>query len=404
MFLKLIFSFNIILLVAAPGQAANQRSVLVMDLELIGNLRPSLTPLLSELTLKYLQSSGRFTIYGQRDLGSMLQLDAARAVMGCEKEVCGLEKYKPLNSELLVAGTLGQLADKYIVNMKVIDTQSGVVLARSTQLIEANEALLPKALKAATNDLVAAIDVGPQTTSPLRPQSDGRRTVRVGGYVFPPFLDRDEGGRWTGLTLKLIEKLNSLQRDYKFVFVPTTPTERYQDFDAGKYDVLFFENPAWGWSGRDVVTSRTYLTGGEVYVARSSAGRDQRFFSNIQNRRLLGIYGYHYGLTGFVSDPRKLARSFFLKLTDSHLGNLQDVLADRADVCIVTRSFLAAVVRKNPDWSRALLVSRALDQTYNHQIIARRSSWTAGQLNRLIRVLEREGFADKLRRAVSVPD
>ncbi len=37
------------------------------------------------------------------------------------------------------------------------------------------------------------------------------RTVKVGGYVFPPFVVRSESGKYTGLTIDLINALNSIQ-------------------------------------------------------------------------------------------------------------------------------------------------------------------------------------------------
>lgn len=95
--------------------------------------------------------------------------------------------------------------------------------------------------------------------------------IRVGAAHFPPYTVRPESGADTGLLPQLLEALNRLQSDYRFVLVPSSIPRRFRDFEQGRVDVVMFENPAWGWQGIAYSAVDMGLEDAEVFVARRQA-------------------------------------------------------------------------------------------------------------------------------------
>lgn len=208
--------------------------------------------------------------------------------------------------------------------------------------------------------------------------------IKVGAYEFPPYAD--ESGN--GVTREFLNLVNAAQREFRFDLVRTSPQRRYDDLEQGRFDLIAFESLAWGWSGRPVDASRVFLRDAEVFVAKAGPGVDQSFFDNLQGKSILGRLGYHYAFAGFNTDPAVLESRYNTRLTVSHEGNLRSVAAGRADLTIVTKSFLARFLMANPGTEPQLLVSDRADQIYDHTILVRRGSpvavaWVNATLDRL---------------------
>lgn len=188
--------------------------------------------------------------------------------------------------------------------------------------------------------------------------------VRVGGYTFPPFVDLEHPDG--GLLPVMLEALNTLDSAYDFQFVPTSPNRRYAAFARGRFDVIFMEMRDWGWETRNIEVEaiRPLLKGGEVYVARAEAARDQSYFDDLKTKRLAGYIGYHYGFAGFNNDPAYLRKHFDIRLNTSHRGNIEELLAGRVDIAVVPQSFLDLYLKGNPEVRDRLTVGRKLDQAY----------------------------------------
>ena len=200
--------------------------------------------------------------------------------------------------------------------------------------------------------------------------ADTRKVVRVGAYYFPPFV-AERAGPPTGITAALADLLNRSQKTFRFELVRTTPSDRYADFEAGAFDALLFEEIAWGWGDRQVVASKPYLTGGEVYVARAEPGRTQAYFSDVAKHSIAAIRGYHYGFADFEADPAKLMHRFRIWLGSSHRDNLQRVLDGASDIAVVSISYLRQQLLRHPDWQKSLLVSDKFDQRYAFTVVVR---------------------------------
>lgn len=201
--------------------------------------------------------------------------------------------------------------------------------------------------------------------------SYAKTSVFVGGYIFPPFVDKDQQGNPTGLTLDFIDALNAIQNDYQFEFKFTSSKRRYTDFQRRQFDYLFFENTQWGWSDKPVNASNVFLEGGEKYIALKSPEKDQNYFDDLKQKSIVGILGYHYGFADYVSDQKQLKERFKIRLTPNHQASIEMVLKGLVDVGVVTESFLAQYMKNHPEVEDKLLVSDRYDQEYQHTILAR---------------------------------
>ena len=195
--------------------------------------------------------------------------------------------------------------------------------------------------------------------------------IKVGAYHFPPYVSKPESEAPQGLLLDLLATLNAQQSDYQFVLVPTSVTRRFRDFQSARYDLIMFESPTWGWQNTPHETFDMQVQDAEVYVAKAAAGRGQEYFSQFSGKRLALYNGYHYGFAQFNADPEYLAKQFNAVLTYSHDSNLLMVLRERADLTVVTRSYLHRYLLRYPEQRTQMLVSDRVDQVYRHQALLR---------------------------------
>ncbi|MGY2180311.1 substrate-binding periplasmic protein [Pseudomonas agarici] len=195
--------------------------------------------------------------------------------------------------------------------------------------------------------------------------------VRIGAAHFPPYTIRPEQGADTGVLPQLIEALNALQSDYRFVLVPTSVPRRFRDFEDGRTDMAIFENPEWGWNAIAHVNVDMGLEDAEIFVAQNKPDRDQDYFTDLKDKRLALFSGYHYEFAQFNADPKYLAETYNATLTYSHDSNLLMVLRGRADIALVTRSYLFDYLSRNPGVAKELLISERIDQIYHHYALLR---------------------------------
>ncbi|MGY2290048.1 substrate-binding periplasmic protein [Pseudomonas sp. SDO528_S397] len=197
------------------------------------------------------------------------------------------------------------------------------------------------------------------------------QVVRVGAAHFPPYTVRPEQGADTGLLPQLVDALNGLQSDYRFVLVPTSIPRRFRDLQQGRIDMAIFENPKWGWQDVPHVAVDLGLEDAEIFVAQREPGRDQTYFADLGGKRLAVFSGYHYAFANFNPDPKYMAERFHATLTYSHDSNLLMVARGRADIALVTRSYLSDFLVRNADMADQFLVSERIDQIYHHYALLR---------------------------------
>jgi len=113
------------------------------------------------------------------------------------------------------------------------------------------------------------------------------------------------------------------------------------------------------------------LEDAEVFVAKKLEGRDQHYFDDLQGKRLALFNGYHYAFARFNPDPQYLRKAYNATLTYSHDSNLLMVQAGRADIALVTRSYLSDFLARNPASLDQLMASERIDQVYHHYALLR---------------------------------
>ncbi|MCY1536058.1 hypothetical protein D9M68_714950 [compost metagenome] len=208
---------------------------------------------------------------------------------------------------------------------------------------------------------------------------------------------KPESRKPSGLLPELLVALNQLQDDYQFILVPTSATRRYRDLESGRFDLILFESPDWGWEDTAHTALDLQIDDAEVYVARAEPGRDEAYFDQLKGKRLALYNGYHYGFAGFNADQRFLSQEFAAVLTYSHDSNLIMLLRGRADIAVITRSYLQIYQDRHPEQSSALLVSQRVDQVYRHHALFRpQASLGPETLAAFLRVLNEQGRLDEL--------
>ncbi|MGH8416099.1 MAG: substrate-binding periplasmic protein [Pseudomonas sp.] len=202
-------------------------------------------------------------------------------------------------------------------------------------------------------------------------QAGAAQVVRIGAAHFPPYVIRPERGGDTGLLPRMISALNAMQGDYRFEMVPTSIPRRFRDFQQERFDMAIFENPAWGWKDIPHEDVDLGLEDAEVFVTHRIQGRTQNYFDDLKGKRLALFSGYHYAFARFNADPKFLAEHYNATLTYSHDSNLLMVLRDRADIALVTRSYLSTFMASNPRDADQFLISDRVDQVYRHYALLR---------------------------------
>jgi len=219
-----------------------------------------------------------------------------------------------------------------------------------------------------------------------------QQVVHVGGAVFPPYVVKAEQSQPAGLLPQLLDALNQLQSDFRFIVRPTSIPRRFRDFEQARIDLSMFENPAWGWQGIAHSVVDMGLEDAEVYVALAEPGRGQDYFNRLRGKRLALFNGYHYGFADFNAEPQFLAKNFNATLNYSHDSNLLMVLHRRADIALVTRSYVRDFLQRHGQYAGQLLISQRLDQRYQHQVLLRPGApISPQQLARLIEQLRGNG-------------
>lgn len=221
------------------------------------------------------------------------------------------------------------------------------------------------------------------------------KKVQVGLYHFPPFIEA-QGNEVTGLAVELLKLMNKQQSKYYFEGIRTLPNTRIETFDKGRYDLAMFEDIKWGWQGRNIDISDVFLTGGEVYLSKKVAGRDQSFFADFSDKKMVAIKGYHYAFADYNDDVQYLSDTFNILLTSSNLRSIM-ALDSGGDIAVVSKAFLLKYLHENPSKQDQYLISEKYDQLYQHRIVVRKGIRpTVNEVNQILTALKESGEFAKL--------
>ncbi len=231
---------------------------------------------------------------------------------------------------------------------------------------------------------------------------DSRPLILVGGYDFPPYIRLHNQHPPSGLSIMLLDAIAARHPEYRFLFVPTSIHNRYAAFSRGRFQMMLFENPQWGWSKLNPQPHFIPLPfeDSEIYIAKAEKNRDEQFFNQLNNKQMLLVEGYHYpGLWQELGGPPKRVR-----YVSSNHEVLQGILKGRADIAPLTRSMLERYLAKYPNKRRQLMISGLRVQHYDHHILlAGDAAIKETELIATLEALRAEGVLEKLSRQFSLP-
>lgn len=228
-------------------------------------------------------------------------------------------------------------------------------------------------------------------------QASAKIEVKVRGYAFSPFVNFKEDGTPYGATIDLIEELNRIQNKYFFKFYKTSSKRRYNHFKSNELDLIFFEDKNWGWDKYKVDSTKVFAKGGEVFIAKREQGRNQKYFEDLNNKRLIGVLGFHYAFANFEANENILRRKYSMLLTSSPEYIIDLILKDRGEVGVITESLLRKKIKENKGLESILIISNKYDQTYNHTALVREGApISRDELNGLLISLEKSGKMKKV--------
>ncbi|MFT6632506.1 MAG: ABC-type amino acid transport substrate-binding protein [Bacteriovoracaceae bacterium] len=202
-----------------------------------------------------------------------------------------------------------------------------------------------------------------------------KEVVLIGVYHFPPYLEL-KGAEYTGISKTIVNILNEVQDKFEFKLFITTPNRRYQDFKHKKFQMMLFEDIAWGWKDRKLDRllnqSSIIMKGGEVFITINDGKRNQSYFKDLKGKSIMGILGYHYKFADFISDPPSLKLNYNTTVVSNQENIINAVLSKRFEVGIITKEYLIQYLRQYPERSKNLLISNFYDQTYEHRLLFRK--------------------------------
>ena len=191
--------------------------------------------------------------------------------------------------------------------------------------------------------------------------------IKVGAYPFPPYLNVSDKTP-SGKTVELIGALNRIQNKYNFQLVVTAPSRRFSDFGK-KFDLMFYEDLGWGWKNTNLDSAGITLRDEEVFISLTSYYKDTNFVKDIKTKKILLIKGFHYAFANYNSSEDFLNKNFNVVFSTSPQNTIDFLFSGRAQIAIITKSFLMEYLKKNPSIADKILINETPDQVYKLTMI-----------------------------------
>lgn len=229
-----------------------------------------------------------------------------------------------------------------------------------------------------------------------------KQTVYVGGYLFSPYVELVDGENYAGLTIKMIQALNLIQSNYDFKFVPTSIEKRHQAFHHGRFDMVLFESPQWGWLSREVNFIPLPIYDGEPFIALAKNAQAPNYFHELGNKNIILVKGYHYAMTQWQQVDAGYSEN--MRLVKSTKAAIESILKSRGDIAPVTYSYLMQYLKRNPSKRKLLRISGKWDQTYQHSVVLKKdANIQLTELQGLIKQLINSGVLANLAQEYDLP-
>jgi hypothetical protein len=219
-----------------------------------------------------------------------------------------------------------------------------------------------------------------------------KQDIKIGVYHFPPYLEVN-GPECSGFSKKIVTILNEIQNDFNFSLFVTAANRRYKDFKNNKFQMMLFEDIAWGWKKNklndQLHQSSVIMKGGEVFITANDGKRNQSYFKSLKDKNIMGILGYHYKFANFVSDPKALMKDYKMSVVSSQENIINAVVTKRYEIGIITEAYLNQYLQSHPEMMSKILISKSYDQVYNHRVLFKKdiNKLTPAYIEKLIKKL-----------------
>jgi hypothetical protein len=142
------------------------RSFAVLDLQAAG-VDPAVATNLTQLLSTEIKRVEGASVLGRDDVQAMLQLEKDKNTLGCSDDAqCLAELGGALGVERLVVGTVGKLADSYVISLRLISTKRVSVENRITESYKGSEGELLRAIRHAGRRLLGIDATEPGSIAP----------------------------------------------------------------------------------------------------------------------------------------------------------------------------------------------------------------------------------------------
>jgi TolB-like protein len=117
-----------------PSQPVAKEFIAVLPLQVNG-MDPSLSFTLSDLLVNDLQAKGTYKVLERDQIDKVLREQGFQKTEACASSDCAAEIGKLLSVRKLVVGSIGKLGNSYMLNVRLVDVQSGEIVANSSKRV-----------------------------------------------------------------------------------------------------------------------------------------------------------------------------------------------------------------------------------------------------------------------------
>jgi len=220
--------------------------------------------------------------------------------------------------------------------------------------------------------------------------SSTRIEVIVGMGVRPPFLSLSEE---SGAGLEILAVMNAVQQQFFFAHKEVPSKRRVQAMDEAWIDTIMWDNAAWGWQTLDIESSGPLVKSKDVYITLKKENRSQNFFDEISTKKIAMVNGFHYKFANFETDIKKLKQRFSISLVRTEEAVLKMILAERAEVGVVSETSLNWFLIRYPQHRSTIFVSEKYDTAYSRNfLVPSNGIINVDDINEILKLADSKGL------------
>ncbi|MBI5525304.1 MAG: hypothetical protein HY897_03150 [Deltaproteobacteria bacterium] len=132
-------------------KALDGPTLLVFDLVNDAGVDKGVANTLAEMIIERITNLKKYNVVGQKDLDKMLFWEQNKQLKGCTDTACLVQIAGAMGAQYYVEGSIGVLADRYVVTLKLIEASNVRVLERVTQKVKKDDATLSRTIEPAVD-------------------------------------------------------------------------------------------------------------------------------------------------------------------------------------------------------------------------------------------------------------